>query len=125
MSNRIIITGVPKSGKTTLSQSDQYKGFSIKHTDDLNEKYEWSKESEVVASWFDNPGPWIVEGVTCPRALRKWLQGHPRGAPCDSVIFLPSPRIELNKGQLAMGKGLVTVWAEILPLLKSRGVKIS
>jgi hypothetical protein len=49
-----------------------------------------------------------------PRALRKWLAANPTGKPADKVIFLGKPWRELSPGQLAMTKGLVTVWKEVV-----------
>lgn len=102
------------------------------HTDDLlssapigalKRREDWSGQSDEVARWFDRPGSWIVEGVTVPRALRKWLAAHP-GKPCDKIIWLTRPKVPRNKGQKAMADGCLTVWREVQFLLHERGVEM-
>ena len=66
----------------------------------------------------------MVEGVAVPRAIRKWLARNPEGKPVDRVVWLGSPRLELSKGQTTMAKGCNTVWQQILPELRARGVEI-
>jgi hypothetical protein len=122
--SRILITGGPKTGKTTLSaQLHLLMGAQAAHTDDLI-PLGWSAASEETALWMAQPGPWIIEGVAVPRALRKWLAANPTGKPADKVIFLGKPWQELSPGQLAMTKGLVTVWKEVVGELVARGVEL-
>ena len=73
--------------------------------------HEWSEASEAISFWFDEPGPWIIEGVVIPRALRKWRKRHPGEAPpFDQLIVMPQPKLEgLKPGQIAMGRGVDTV----------------
>lgn len=128
---RIVIAGGPKAGKTTLSTELGRKlGIPVYHTDDLlssspigalKRRDDWSGQSEEVARWFSRPGSWIVEGVTVPRALRKWLQAN-KGKPCDKVIWLTRPKVSRNRGQEAMARGCETVWREVQFLLHERGV---
>lgn len=115
---RLLITGGPRTGKTTLG------GKNARHTDDLIGHLDWSEASAEVAKWFDAAGPWTIEGVAIPRALRKWLESHPEGKPADKIIFLNDPKVELIKGQAAMTKGLLTVWHAIKSDLIARGVEI-
>lgn len=128
---RILIAGGPRTGKTTLSNKIALSLGScpdtpdpVIHTDDLIGKLDWSAASAEVATWFDRPGPWIIEGVSIPRALRKWLLAHQEGKPCDEIIWLTEPRVALSSGQEIMRKGCVSVWNEILPALLKRGVVI-
>jgi len=121
---RVLITGGPKTGKTTLSaQLRTQVGAQPMHTDDLI-ALGWSEASQEVALWIAQPGPWIIEGVAVPRALRKWFAANPTGKPADKVIFLGKPWQELSPGQLAMTKGLVTVWKEVVGELVARGVEL-
>jgi len=123
--NRIVIIGVPRSGKTTLSkQMGQQSGHPTRHTDDLIGKFDWSGASLHASEWFGQPGPWIIEGVAAVRALRKWLLLNEDRKPCDRVLWLGSPRLELTPGQSGMAKGCATVWREILPQLRRRGVAV-
>lgn len=120
-SSRIVVAGGPRTGKTT------YAGTLTPHplhTDVLVGTVPWSGASEEVAEWFDRPGPWVVEGVAAVRALRKWLAAHPTGKPCDSVRWLAEPKVSRDRGQETMAKGCETIWAEVLPLLRKRGVTI-
>lgn len=129
---RICITGGPKTGKTTLANKLSLAGAAglgaerdpVHHTDDTI-PLGWSNDSAEVAKWFDEPGPWIIEGVAVSRALRKWRERHPgEPPPVDRVIRLTVPRVALSKGQAAMAKGEETVWQEIVDWLGDQGVKI-
>lgn len=96
----------------------------VRSSDDVKH-LEWSEASAVVSTWFDAPGGWVVEGVAAVRALRKWLDRNPTGAPCDHVIFLEEPFVALTKEQTAMGRGCVTVWQKTVDRLRARGVTVS
>lgn len=122
---RIVIAGGPRTGKTTLANElAGERGQTAKHTDDLI-SLGWSEASQVCADdWLNAEGDWIVEGVSAPRALRKWLQANPEGKPCDVVHWLSVPHVELTKGQAAMAKGCLAVWIEVFTELRSRGVEI-
>lgn len=123
---RIVIAGGPRTGKTTLAlELAAAHGITARHTDELVGTHDWSSASAEVATWFDAPGPWIVEGVAAARALRKWLASHPEGKPADLVRLLNKPREPLAKGQHAMAKGCATVWNEIAAELLVRGVRIA
>lgn len=125
MTERLLITGGPRTGKTTRASDEaRARGCIARHTDDLIASHGWSEASEEVATWFDAPGPWIIEGVTVPRALRKWLRAHPEGAPCDRILVLRVPHAFLSPGQAAMAKGVATVWDEVEDELAARGVAI-
>ena len=123
---RIVITGGPKTGKTTLALSmRQHPEVCILHTDDLIATHDWSAASQRAAEWLDDPGPWIIEGVAVVRALRKWRAAHPGAAPpIDRVIRLTTPYVALSKGQSTMAKGEDTVWREVAPWLWQHGVPV-
>jgi hypothetical protein len=87
-------------------------------------KLDWSSASAQVATWFDAPGSWIIEGVAIPRALRKWLATHHSGTPADEIRWLGTPRVPLTNGQAIMAKACETVWDEVRPELERRGVVI-
>lgn len=122
---RILIIGGPKTGKTTLATElgERHK-IVPRSTDELVGKLDWSAASAEVARWFEAAGDWIIEGVAIPRALRKWLAAHPVGQPADKIVFMSQTLQPLTPGQEAMGKGLMTVWTEILPELQARKVLI-
>lgn len=111
---RVLIIGGPKTGKTTLAAA-MGGGRS---TDEVIEDLDWSEASAEIATWFDDPGPWLIEGVAIPRALRKWQESHPdEPAPVDHVIYLTQVYQDLEPEAAAMAKGVETVFEEILPWL--------
>jgi hypothetical protein len=139
--DRILIAGWPLTGKSTyahalatrqamgswhsdsreLDRTAPHCGTMCRH---VASGLDWSDASAEVATWFGKPGPWIIEGVAVPRALRKWLQAHPTGRPCDVVRYLRVPFVPLNAGQSAMAKGCDKVWAEVVGELRPRGVLV-
>jgi adenylate kinase family enzyme len=123
MTGRTLIAGIPRAGKTTLSEAlAKLHGIEAWHTDVLA-GLGWSESSAAAAEWISKPGPWIIEGVSIPRALRKWLAAN-EGAPCEVVHWMPLERIPLSKGQTTMALGCITVWSQVVPELIARGVQI-
>ncbi len=120
---RILITGGPRTGKTTLGRSLALGAIvPLRHTDDTID-LGWSEASAEVARWISLPGPWVIEGVAVPRALRKWLRAND-GCPAEQLIVLHAPFVELTPGQLTMTKGVWSVLAEIASELRARGTEI-
>lgn len=119
--SRIVIAGGPRCGKTILSGKLGVE--RVRGTDELI-GLGWSESSEAASHWFEEPGPWICEGVAMPRALRKWIDRHAAGTPADLVVWLGPPVVARVAGQEAMAKGCLTVWREIRPELFRRGVRI-
>jgi len=117
---RVLITGGPKTGKTTLSKS--YFGI-VRHTDDIMD-LPWSVQSEEISHWLDLPGPWTVEGVAVVRALRKWLQRNAHGLPFDKLLYLDTPVLPRTPAQEGMATRTKTIWWEIYPLLLQRKASI-
>ena len=126
---RIAITGGPRTGKTTMSgrlsvEASGPRVVPARHTDDLIGKLPWSDASAEVARWLDAPGPWIIEGVSVSRALRKWREAHPgEPPPVDRVIYLETPHEPLTPRQQGMAKGVRTVHDEIEEWLAEHGVQ--
>ncbi len=119
---RKIITGYPKTGKTTMAKDETEAGTPVRHTDNVA-YLGWVEASAEVARWISFRAPYVIEGVACPRALRKWLRSH-EGKPCETIVFLTEPHTELSADQETMSKGIDTVWNEIEPDLIDRGVEI-
>jgi hypothetical protein len=113
---RVLITGGPKTGKTTLSTTYD---CPVRHTDDLIE-LDWSDQSDQVAGWLDDPGPWVIEGVAVVRGLRKWLRAHEQGLPFDHLIYLTKPLTAQTQGQSTMGTATRTIWCQIAPVMDIR-----
>lgn len=118
-----MIAGGPRSGKSTLARKLELQGYKLHDGEELV-GVEWSAGSLKAAGWLDETGPWICENVAMARALRKWLLAHPSGVPADLIIQLDTQVAERTPGQSAMAKGCRTVWREIAPELRRRGVKI-
>lgn len=121
---RIVIVGGPQTGKTTLAGVLGFPLEQVRHTDDLIETHGWSEASQEASTWFNEAGPWVVEGVATVRALRKWLAAHAEGLPCDVIAYLTKEHAELGGGQVGMAKGVLTVWRGIRNELVARGVQI-
>jgi dephospho-CoA kinase len=125
---RICITGGPRTGKTTLSDTlarelaERNGQAELRHTDAVMH-HGWFEASALVALWLDEPGQWIIEGVAVSRALRKWREAHPgERPPVDRVIYLAEPHNTLSKGQATMAKGVRTVHDEIEGWLEEHGI---
>ena len=109
---KLVITGFPKTGKTTLAAAFEAKGYKVRHTDDAID-LGIHNDSQAISEWFNEPGDWVVEGVTAPRAIRKWIDQHPnQRLPADKVVFLRDHVTEWeNKGTFT--KGIETVWGQV------------
>jgi hypothetical protein len=102
---KIVVTGPPLAGKSTLAVAlSKVLNVPLLRTDALIEM-EWSAASEEVAKWLDRDGPWIIEGVTVPRAIRKWRRtwGDETPPPFDKAIVIPNSRLPQTSHQKAMG----------------------
>jgi hypothetical protein len=120
----VVLAGGPRAGKTTLAEAlGTDPDRTVRGSDALAE-LEWSESSLVASKWFDEPGPWLFEGVVMPRALRKWLARNPDGRPADLIVWINDPVVERNRGQHVMALGCNTVWREIRPELVRRGQEI-
>ncbi len=122
---RVVLAGSPRAGKTVLADLLDRAGWPVRHTDDLIETHGWSDASrEIAEAWLPAPGPWVIEGVSTVRALRKWIAKRPGEKPCECVVWLPTPHVTLSGGQSAMRSGCVTVWKEIREVLKALRVQV-
>jgi hypothetical protein len=122
---RFLIAGGPRVGKTTLSQClAGGLGIQPRKTDELIGTYDFAEAHPHVAAWFDVPGPWVIEGVTVPRALRHWLATHADGVPCDQVFWSDFQKAERTPAQQNMAKGCRTVWMQVEDELRRRGVNV-
>src|SRR5512135_3194838 len=118
LAQRIVIVGGPRTGKTTLAGTFS---LPVTHTDDFAALGDFSAQSAKVAELLDLPGPWVLEGVTVVRALRKWFRAHPSGVPCDAIYGCWAPKAPLSPGQFSLLRGCAKVWAEVEEELDTRG----
>ena len=124
-SNRVVLSGGPRTGKSTLAvrAGERYRR-TVRHADALIGQKDWSEQSDAVSKWIDEDGDYIIEGVSAPRALRKWLRDNP-GKKLDLTIvhFREPVQFQTDK-QRAMAKGVETVWQQIRDELKERGANV-
>lgn len=121
--SRILIAGWPRVGKTTFAMKlGAELGIPVRHTDDVM-GLGWSESSLEVSTWLEEPGPFIVEGVSVPRALRKLIARFD-GPPADVLYWRSVPWEPLTSRQEGMGKGCDTVWNEVREELVRRGMRL-
>lgn len=132
---KIILVGAPRSGKSTEAKRLRSMGIPTYCTDPkslakdvedgvvyLPEGLSWTESSQYVLDhWFKMPGPWCIEGIATVRALRKCLDQKMahllKGV--QVVRFRGQYEDKVTKdGQVALKKGIDTVWREIAPQLK-------
>jgi hypothetical protein len=149
MKRRVIISGGPGHGKTTLAE-EMRKAMGLGHflcTDTMAQAEktgrshpralyappsldgDWSGLSQWVAdTWLGNRGPWVLEGVAAVRALRKWHHDNWADAPpCELLIRLTQPAMPLTARQTGMADAddlrfdeLLTEWPELLRVVEMR-----
>lgn len=131
---RIVVTGYPNSGKTTLAKLlSESMGWERSpdspiipwSTDSLIDTHQWSELSATVSEWLDLPGPWVIEGVACPRAIRKWRkanEGEP--PPFEAFVYIRRLHMDYRPGQRAMANGLDTVMVELWAWLDEHDVQV-
>jgi broad-specificity NMP kinase len=125
VSMRVVIAGGPRVGKTARAlELAAELNATVRHTDTLIGAHARGEDAAEVARWMGDRGPWVIEGVTAARGLRTWLARNPTGRPCDEVVVLRQPLVQLTPKQAAMAKGCETVWREIAPQLAARGVTV-
>ena len=123
--SRILLAGGPNVGKSTRAALlGAELGCDVRHSDALITTHAWSEASAEVATWFDAEGPWVIEGVAIPRALRKWLLAHPVGTPADLLLWGTVTHVPTTSGQTAMAKGCATVWNQVRAELEARGMRV-
>jgi len=142
MTERIVIVGGPRRGKSTLAQEIVNSVFShpapwvihhrcgdplskvkdpLPQVEYLPEKIPFAGDEGaaqwVTDNWFPMPGPWVLEGHVMARALLRWLDGK-RGDdpdyPCDRIFVLDRPGFGMpSPRQNSMHKGVMTTWSKI------------
>lgn len=120
---RLCIAGGPKTGASALGAETAVREKILLRSTEQLEHGDFRARGEDASWWFDEPGPWVVAGVSAAHALRAWLQRNPAGMPCDRVIFLTDVG-ELTPGEARVRGAVHTVFKEIVPELERRGIKV-
>lgn len=121
MKRKILIIGGPRSGKTTLANKLRDSlHLPVVHFDSHIKDYEWSELSEKISEWLDDEGPWIKEGVSGVRGLRKWLRKNPEKLPDFEIHIMNEPKVEMTPGQARMHKAHSKILQECMDEIKSR-----
>ena len=104
---RVAIVGAPRTGKSTLTS--RVTDRPVLGTDDYQEM-PWD---DIPAAMIERSktmgGSYVIEGVQTARAIRKGLQ-------VDAIVVMQYPKVAQKPGQVAMGKGIMTVLAEAITL---------
>lgn len=117
---RVVITGAPRTGKTSLSL--QVRDRPVLHTDDWMHLAEWRDLPEMVKVEAEKLPLFVIEGVRAADVLRS-------GLVADAVIVLDVPKVVQTDRQEAMGTGVETVlaqWAAAnpkIPIIRERDLK--
>lgn len=118
MSAGKIITGVPRSGKSTLA------GDAAVHSDDFYAQGLTKSEQSEASKKALAQSPEVAEGVMMLYGMRRWLKENPRGKPAEEVVFLSEPKVPLSPGQQKMADQMKKAWQDIAPELRKRGVNV-
>lgn len=118
MGEAIVITGAPRTGKTTLARKMDPNARSGDSLIDMG----WTESAVEAAKWLDDKSVLVAEGVLMVRALRNWMRDHETGKPASRVLFLTKPVVDkLLPGQVRMAKGTRNQFESIRKELEKRG----
>ena len=121
---KLVIGGGCRCGKTTLADVlGELHGLPVYHADELAD-LDWSAASDAFADVIAYGRDGIYEGVATIRALRKLLRRTPPGRvpPCTSYLHLRLPFVALTPAQRAMNAAVDSIWRDVEPRLRARGV---
>ena len=124
---KTIIIGGPRSGKSTMAISYGVPVFCadpkslvkdvLPGVTYLPDSVDWENQSHYICqNWFPMQGDWVIEGVGCIRALRKWINYYDTTPPCYNIVFIRDKHpmaSDLLPGQLSMRKSIDSIWNEI------------
>lgn len=120
---KLLIGGGARCGKSTLAELiGRELALPVYRADDLIH-LGWSEASEAFADVIAHGRDGIYEGVATVRALRK-LMKRSKARPCTRYIHLSTPRVTLTDKQIAMNRAVESVYREVFPKLRVRGVEV-
>jgi uncharacterized protein len=99
---RLVITGAPRTGKTSLAL--QVNDRPVLHTDDWMH-LPWRELPDAVKVEAEKFTTFVLEGVRAADVIRNGLD-------VDAVVYLTDPKVEQTELQANMGKGVATVLAQ-------------
>ena len=106
--DRIVIVGVPMSGKTTLcNMIEEKKKVSVLHTDDITMSVPWKQAPKKILDEIRKYSmPYVIEGVQAYRLLRNGF------IPEVVVCLLPEyPPLAQHVG---LRKTCMKIWQDVL-----------
>jgi hypothetical protein len=122
---KLLIIGYPRSGKTTRARNMQITEMvppngetPVLSTDKLVAQYEWSAFSDKVCDMLKQPGPWIIEGCSAVRGLRKYLKEG--NVPDFEIEWLDKPFVPLVGRQVGFAASLKSIWGECQGLMEDK-----
>lgn len=122
---KIVICGIPKSGKSTLALGlSTLTGYRVFHCDSLKH-LPWSEQSEKIIELFTVEGSIIIEGVKTVYSLRKWKDRNPdKGCPIDCYVWLDKAKVPLSREQEALGRGMAVINRNIATWVPKGGLEV-
>lgn len=122
---RVVMTGYPEVGKTTLAQN-QNDGRLLVHLDKVMEEHGFLDTPREALKLLAGVDRWLVEGTLGYRLLRFGLKNElfeePR-KPLSAVVLVTS-KVAVRAEHRALNKGFEKILRETLPLLKIAGVPV-
>lgn len=115
MATRIVITGAPRSGKSTLARRLSAGTVPVVRTDDyVRMGVPHAHIPDVARRELERHDSWILEGCQAARVLRR----HPDVANGARVYYHSRSVVHTTPGQDRQAKGIHTVWLSARPLLQ-------
>lgn len=123
---KILITGAPGTGKTTISQVlSKVNGALLYHTD-VYKDMEWERQKEITATLILGAGyDVVVEGCTVTRGLDYIFKTFPNSPRfCDKVVICTKQYRDLEPRAVALGKRLSDTMVKLSPWLNEKGIEV-
>lgn len=108
---KIVIIGMPRAGKTTLS--NKLNRHNTVHTDDFIDEWSWDETPEKLIDNYGHLYEYCIEGVQGYRLLRTGLRD---GSFEPEVVVICQSSSPPLKKHLAMRKSLEKIYADWLAL---------
>jgi hypothetical protein len=100
---RVVIAGGPRCGKTTLAEDIEKRNDRRVFYDTEFRRFDWPAVPHAMIGATAHLDRFCLESVNVGRALRKGLK-------VDAVIYLHKPHVPRTSRQIAMAKGVHTIF---------------